>query len=364
VLEEPMPPDLALRYMLTGGDRLHAPPRQNLPFVLVNHYGPSEATVVATACAVEPGDGASPPPIGAPIQNVEALVVDRHGEPVGVGMPGELWLGGAGLARGYLRRPELTAERFVRRHGRRLYRTGDRVRRRDDGALDFLGRLDEQVKLRGFRIEPGEIESQLQAGPDVLAAAVVLRGDRLIAYVTGRPDPSPDVLREHLRERLPRYMVPARFVVLDALPVTPNGKVDKRALPAPTDDDTGYVAPRTPTEQTIATLWAQLLGREQVGVHDDFFELGGHSLIATQLVSRIRSAIGIELPIGAVFGAPTVAGLAGAVARAGPLNGTPAAAIAAVPRERYRARTRADGALELDPALRRLLELDGDRERP
>ncbi|HEX5851673.1 MAG TPA: phosphopantetheine-binding protein, partial [Solirubrobacteraceae bacterium] len=299
-----------------------------------------------------------PPPIGAPIQNVEALVVDRHGEPVPIGVPGELWLGGAGLARGYLRRPELTAERFLQHDGRRLYRTGDRVRLRADGALEFLGRLDEQVKLRGFRIEPGEIESQLQSHPDVRGAAVVMRDGRLIAYVAGRPELV--ALREHLRARLPSYMVPARFVVVDTLPATPNGKLDKRALPTPIEDDAGYIAPRTPAEQTIAALWGELLGRERVGVHDDFFELGGHSLIATQLISRIRAALGFELPIGAIFDTPTVAGLAEAVACTRPADGRPAEAIAPAPRERYRARTAPDGALELDPALRRLLQLDGD----
>ena len=183
VLAEPIPSQLTLRFLLTGGDRLHRCPGRGLPFHLINHYGPTEATVVATACVVRPGATESQPPIGRPIDNVHAAVVDRYGQPLPVGVPGELWIGGAGLARGYLRRLELTAERFVNYGGERMYRTGDRVRRRPDGTLDFLGRIDQQLKLRGFRIEPGEIESHLQAHPSVRAAAVATRGDRLVAFV-------------------------------------------------------------------------------------------------------------------------------------------------------------------------------------
>ena len=183
-----------------------------------------------------------------------------------------------------------------------MYRSGDRVRRHPDGTLDFLGRLDQQVKIRGFRIEPSEIESHLQDHPSVRAAAVAPRGDRLIAYVVlSSPGAIADSLRTHLQARLPGYMVPARFEILEALPVTANGKIDERALPSPPDDDSRHVAPRTPAEDTIAGIWAGLLGRERVGVYDDFFELGGHSLLATQLVSRIRSTLGVELSVGAVF---------------------------------------------------------------
>ena len=359
VLAEPMPPHLALRFLLTGGDRLHRSPEGRLPFELVNHYGPTEATVVATACTVQPDTAESQPPIGRPIDNVQAMIVDQAGHPLPVGVPGELWIGGVGLARGYLRRPELTAERFVERGGKRLYRTGDRVRRRADGELDFLGRLDHQVKLRGFRIEPGEIESQLQAHPSVRAAAVAARGDRLVAYVVlSSPLEGSDSLRAHLRARLPSYMVPARFEILEAIPLTANGKIDRRALPSPIHDDSTYVAPRTPTEHTIAGIWAGLLGRERVGVYDDFFELGGHSLLAMQAVSRIRSILRVELSVGAIFDAPTVARLAAALAHAPPANACTTQTIARAPRDRYRARVGLDGMLVIDQSLRQLLGLD------
>jgi amino acid adenylation domain-containing protein len=359
VLIEPMPPGLALRFLLTGGDRLHRSPEPGLPFNLLNHYGPTEATVVATACVVQPGTSESRPPIGRPIDNVQALVVDRHGQPLPVGVPGELWIGGAGIARGYLRQPELTTERFVKYRGLRMFRTGDRVRRHPDGTLDFLGRLDQQVKIRGFRIEPSEIESHLQDHPSVRAAAVAARGDRLVAYVVlSSPLAGIDSLRTHLRTRLPSYMVPVRFEILESLPVTPNGKIDRRALPSPICDDLNYVAPRTPAEHTIAGIWAGLLGRERVGVYDDFFELGGHSLLATQAVSRIRSILSVELSVGAVFDAPTVASFALALAKMPLTNGTTPQTIARVPRDRYRARIGADGLPVLDQPLRELLHLD------
>jgi amino acid adenylation domain-containing protein len=364
VLAEPMPPHLALRFLLTGGDLLHRSPEMGLPFQLVNHYGPTEATVVTTACTVQPGTAESLPPIGRPISNVQALVVDQYGQPLPVGVPGELWIGGAGLARGYLCRPELTAARFVECGGRRMYRTGDRVRRCADGTLDFLGRLDQQVKLRGFRIEPGEIESHLQAHPSVRAAAVAARGNRLIAYVVlSSPLQGIDSLRTHLRARLPSYMVPVKFEILKALPVTANGKIDRHALPSPIYDDSNYVAPRTPAEHTIAGIWARLLGRERVGVYDDFFELGGHSLLATQAVSRIRFILGVELSVGAIFDAPTVASLGIVLAKASPAYASTTQTIARAPRDRYRARIGADGKLVLDQSLRQLLHLDqtGDR---
>jgi len=347
-----------LRFLLTGGDRLHRAPEPGLPFNLLNHYGPTEATVVATACVVQPGTSESRPPIGRPIDNVQAVVVDRQGQPLPVGVPGELWIGGAGLARGYLRQPDLTTERFVKYGGLRMFRTGDRVRRRPDGTLDFLGRLDQQVKLRGFRIEPSEIESHLQDHPSVRAAAVAARGDRLVAYVVlSSPLGGIDSLRTHLRTRLPSYMVPVRFEILEALPVTPNGKIDRRALPSPINDDLNYVAPRTPAEHTIAGIWAGLLGRERIGVYDDFFELGGHSLLATQAVSRIRSILCVELSVGAVFDAPTVASFALALGKMPLTNGTTPQTIARAPRDRYRARIGADGVLVLDQPLRELLHL-------
>jgi amino acid adenylation domain-containing protein len=359
VLIEPMPAHLALRFLFTGGDRLHRPPERGLPFDLVNHYGPTEATVIATAGVVPPNSGEVAPTIGRPIDNVRAVVVDQYGQPLPVGIPGELWIGGAGLARGYLHRPELTAERFIKSGEQRMYRSGDRVRRRADGALDFLGRLDQQVKIRGFRIEPGEVESHLRVHPGVRAAAVVARGDRLIAYVVlSPPGAGLDFLRTHLQARLPSYMVPARFEILEALPVSANGKIDQRALPSLADNDSKYVPPRTPTERTIAGIFIKLLARQRVGIYDDFFELGGHSLLATQVVSRIRSTLGVELSVGTVFGTPTIAGLAAALAKAPPTDVSAIRGIACAPRHRYRARIAADGELVLDQPLRKLLDLD------
>ncbi|HEU0079849.1 MAG TPA: condensation domain-containing protein, partial [Longimicrobiaceae bacterium] len=234
--------------------------------------------------------------------------------------PGELYVGGAGVARGYLNRPELTAERFVDDPFApgRLYRTGDRVRWMADGTLEYLGRLDEQVKIRGFRIELGEIEVRLAEHPEVREAVVLAREDvpgdrRLVAYVVGAVDA--DALRSHMRQGLPEYMVPSAFVVLDRLPLTANGKVDRKALPAPelASAEDGYVAPRTPVEEVLAGIWAEVLRLERVGVHDSFFDLGGHSLLATRVVSRVRAVFATELPLRALFEGPTVAELARAV---------------------------------------------------
>ncbi|HEX6367825.1 MAG TPA: amino acid adenylation domain-containing protein [Longimicrobium sp.] len=324
MLPLPWPAGAPLRTLLTGGDQLQARPAADAPFALVNHYGPTECTVVAT-CAPVPAHGEGRPLIGGPIANTRAYVLDALRQPVPVGVPGELYLGGAQLARGYLNRPALTAERFVAAPwGERLYRTGDLVRWRPGGALEFLGRLDDQVKVRGFRIELGEIESVLAAVPAVREAAVLAREDvpgdrRLVAYVAG--DAGLDVarVRERLRAALPEYMVPAAFVVLDRLPLTPNGKVDRRALPAPErGGEAEFVAPRTPAEEVLADVWAQVLGVERVGAHDHFFDLGGHSLLATRVVSRLREAAGVELPVRALFEAPTLEALAREVERLRP----------------------------------------------
>ncbi|HEX7243455.1 MAG TPA: amino acid adenylation domain-containing protein, partial [Longimicrobiaceae bacterium] len=290
---------------------------------LWNLYGPTETTIWSTVERVEPGEGAVS--IGAPIANTRLYLLDAGLEPVPEGVPGELYIGGEGVARGYLGRPELTAARFIpdalsREPGARLYRTGDRVRRRVNGVLEYLGRTDQQVKVRGFRIELGEIEAALCAQPRVREAVAVVRegpqGDRrLVAYVVAEEGASLAAaeLRAALRERLPEHMVPGAFVVLESLPLTPNGKVDRRALPAPEPQSAAYVAPRTTVEEVLAGIWAELLGTERVSVEESFFDLGGHSLLATRVVSRARQAFGVEVPLRALFEAPTVAGLAGRI---------------------------------------------------
>ncbi|HEX2079479.1 MAG TPA: amino acid adenylation domain-containing protein, partial [Longimicrobium sp.] len=286
----------------------------------VNAYGPTETTVCATSARCE-ADGRVPA-IGRALENVRVYVLDAAGRPAPVGVPGELYVGGVGVARGYLGRPGLTAERFVPdpfgAAGGRLYRTGDRVRWRPEGILEYLGRLDEQVKIRGFRIEPGEIEAVLSAHAEVREARVIVREDapgekQLVAYVVGGVEA--DEVREHLRRSLPEYMVPAAFVVLERLPLTPNGKLDRKALPAPelASAEERYVAPRTPVEEVLAGIWAEVLRLERVGVEESFFELGGHSLLATRVVSRVRAVFAVELPLRALFEGPTVAQLAGRV---------------------------------------------------
>jgi amino acid adenylation domain-containing protein len=294
-----------------------------LPGGLVNMYGPTETTVWSAAHAVRGGEAVVP--IGRPMANTRVYVLNEGLRPQPVGLPGELYVAGPGVTRGYLGRPGLTAARFLPdpfgvEPGARLYRTGDRVRWQHDGTLEFLGRLDEQVKVRGFRIEPGEIEARLAEHPAVREAVVLVREDapgdrRLVAYVVGDPAAGADVLRAHLSERLPEYMVPSAFVALKALPLTPNGKVDRKALPAPdfASAEGRYVAPRTPVEEVLAEIWAEVLRLERVGVEESFFELGGHSLLATRVVSRIREVFGVEVPLRALFEGPTVAQLAGRV---------------------------------------------------
>jgi acyl-coenzyme A synthetase/AMP-(fatty) acid ligase/acyl carrier protein len=298
---------------------------------LLNAYGPTETTITATTHEVElPAAGAAAPatlPIGRPLPGRAAYVVDAAGELVPPGVPGELWLGGACVARGYLRRPELTAARFVddpfdRRPGARAYRTGDLVRRRHDGALEFLGRVDGQVKLRGFRIELGEIEAALVAHETVEQAVVVVSEDRagqkqLIGYVRGVPGgPAVNVaqLRQYLATRLPASMVPAGLLAVDAIPLTANGKIDRKALPAVESlaglAQAEFVAPRTMLEAVLTDVYAGLLRRERVGVDDGFFDLGGNSLQAMQLVSRLRSDLAVDIDVTAVFQAPAARQLA------------------------------------------------------
>jgi amino acid adenylation domain-containing protein len=317
-----LPPDdlPALRTVVSAGEAVDAATveRWSGGRAFVNAYGPTETTVCATSAACE-ADGRAPA-IGRALENVRVYVLDAAGRPAPVGVPGELYVGGVGVARGYLGRPGLTAGKFVPdpfggETGARLYRTGDRARWRADGALEYLGRLDEQVKVRGFRIEPGEIEAALRRHAAVRECVVVARedaygGTRLVGYIVGKADP--DALRAHLRGSLPDYMVPSAFVFLDALPLTPNGKLDRKALPAPelASAEDRYVAPRTPLEEVLAGIWAELLCLERVGVEESFFELGGHSLLATRVVSRVRDRFGVELPLRALLEGPTVAGLA------------------------------------------------------
>jgi amino acid adenylation domain-containing protein len=280
-------------------------------------YGPSEDTTYSTWTLRRAG---GPATIGRPISNTRAYVLGTAPLPLPSGVPGELCLGGRGLARGYLGRPGLTAERFVPDPfsgvaGARLYRTGDRARWRADGTLEYLGRLDTQVKVRGFRIELGEVEAALRRSPGVTDCVVVAREDapgdgRLVAYVVGGVEA--DALRAHLRQSLPEYMVPLAFVPLDRLPLTPNGKLDRKALPAPEHEaDAGrYVAPRTGTEELLAEIFAEVLRLDRVGVEESFFDLGGHSLLATRVEARVRERFGVDLPLRAIFETPAVSGLA------------------------------------------------------
>ncbi|HET9228928.1 MAG TPA: amino acid adenylation domain-containing protein, partial [Thermoanaerobaculia bacterium] len=311
---------LPLKGLLCCGDRLHHPPPADLPFRLINHYGPSEASVVSVSETVSP-EISGIPPIGRPIQGTRAYVVDAWGTLMPRGGAGELWLGGVHLARGYLARPDLTAERFVPdpwsgQAGSRLYRTGDRVRQLPGGRLEFLGRLDHQVKLRGYRIEPGEIETALARHPGVREAVVLVHDRRLAAYVVpaGEAGPDSEDLRNALRRSLPEYMVPSAFVTLEELPRTANGKLDRKALPVPEwSAGTGFAAPQTPTEELLSEVWSSILGVSRVGREDSFFDLGGHSLLATRMVSRLREVRGVELSLRTLFDKPRLADLARAV---------------------------------------------------
>ncbi|MFL5385134.1 MAG: amino acid adenylation domain-containing protein, partial [Longimicrobiaceae bacterium] len=326
-----------MRQIMSGGDVLSPAhvrrAAELLPGVrLMNGYGPTETTVFATTHLLA-GDEPGPLPVGRPIAGAHVYVLDAFLRPVPVGVPGELYVGGSGVARGFAGRPALTAERFVPdpfgEPGARLYRTGDRGRWNRDGEVEFLGRVDRQVKLRGFRIEPGEVEAVLRAHPAVSDAVVDAHGrgekKRLVAWVvpSGGARPTPAALLAHAAQRLPGHLVPAAVVVLDALPLTVRGKVDRRALPDPEFGAEDFTAPRTPTEEIVAGTWADLLGVERVGVDDDFFHLGGHSLLATRAASRLRALFGVDVPLRALFEHPTVRALAAEVDR---LRGAGAAA--------------------------------------
>jgi amino acid adenylation domain-containing protein len=331
LIELDWPVDTPLRIMLTGGDALHRYPPAGLPFVLVNNYGPTECTVVATSGAVCPGgDLGAPPSIGRGITNVHPHVVDADLREVADGATGELCLGGVSVARGYRNDPELTAQRFVpdpfsASPGARIYRTGDLVRRLPDGDLAFIGRLDDQVKIRGYRVEPAEVTHALKRHVGVRDSMVVARDDgvdgkRLVAYwvASNGSAPAPDDLVQFLRGRLPDYMVPSAFVRLDELPLNANGKIDRAALPAPEPAAAApdeFVAPRTAVERDVAGILAPLLSLERVSVEANFFLLGGHSLLGTQLIARIRDHFDVDLSLKALFEAPTIAAIATEVER-------------------------------------------------
>jgi amino acid adenylation domain-containing protein/non-ribosomal peptide synthase protein (TIGR01720 family) len=326
-----------LRELITTGEQLHITAQvgwlcEQLPDCqLHNHYGPSETHVVtAQRLMGPPASWPSHPPIGQPISNTQAFVLDERMRPVPVGVPGELYFGGEGLGRGYLNHPDLTAERFVPDPfggpGTRLYRTGDLARWLPDSSIEYLGRIDDQVKVRGVRVELGEVETVLGRHHSIRQAVVLAEREasgttRLVAYVVPAQEPAPSAgeLRAFLQESLPDHMIPSTFLILPALPLNANGKVDRRALAATAPDrlapSSAYVAPRTPTEEMMAGIWSEILQVPQVGVYDSFFELGGHSLLATRIISRLRNASGIEVPFHALFEAPTVVGLAAQIER-------------------------------------------------
>jgi amino acid adenylation domain-containing protein len=324
------PTSCSLRLLLTGADTLHHYPPRKLPFVLVNNYGPTECAVVATSGTVFPDERPERlPSIGRPIDNVQIYILDEHMQQVASGEAGEICIGGAGVARGYRNRPNLTAVKFVGNPfaldpDGRLYKTGDLGRCHPDGQIEFLGRVDDQIKIRGFRIEPAEIVRVIDQHPGVRASVVIARevapGDkRLVAYFVPAASalPTHTELRNAIAFRLPEYMIPGAFVKLETLPLNASGKVDRAALPAPTAENTlrddTYIAPRTPIEERLASMLAPLLGLDKVSVDDNFFLLGGHSLLGTQLIARVRDAFDVDLALRALFDAPTVARLSAQV---------------------------------------------------
>ncbi len=324
-----------LRLVIVGGEKaspeVYAKWQRVAPNVRwINTYGPTEASVIVTASEPASSGDEQMLPIGRPVQNVQAYVLDKRFDPVPIGVTGDLYVAGECLARGYIDQPALTAERFMpnpfaERPGSRMYRTGDRARWRSDGVLEYQGRTDHQVKIRGFRVEPGEIEACLRALPTIRAAAVVAfaeprGGLSLAAYVVASDlaraeDVEPATLKKYLRDRLPDYMVPATITRLASLPLTPNGKLDRKALVRPAAAESVAVAPRTPVEEIVASVWADVLGIERIGATDDFFDLGGHSLRATLVISRLKALLGVDLPLRSLFEGPTVAEMATAVER-------------------------------------------------
>jgi amino acid adenylation domain-containing protein len=316
----------SLRRVISSGEKLSKELEEEyykrMGAELHNLYGPTEAAVDVSWWACVRGEGGRAVPIGKPIANTQLYVLDGQMEPVPVGVAGELYISGKGLARGYLGRPELTSERFLpnaysQEVGGRMYRTGDLARYRADGNIEFLGRIDHQVKVRGYRIELGEIESVLLQHDAIAEAVVLVSGEqdkRLIAYLVSRGERiEVSQLRDYLRQSLPEYMVPSGYVWLEKMPVTANGKLDRAALPEADRAEVGrekqYVAPRGPVEELLAGIWSQVLAVDRVGIHDNFFELGGHSLLLTQVSSRIRSAFSVDVPLRILFDTPTISRL-------------------------------------------------------
>ena len=319
----------SLKTLFVGGDRLTARPPAGFGARVVNLYGPSEATVICTHAEV--GPGTDMPGIGTPVAGARVYLLDEDLNPVPEGLPGDIYVGGRGVARGYRRRPGLTAELFLpdpfaAERGARMYRSGDRGRYVPDGTIAFLGRTDAQVKVRGYRVEPGEVEAALLAHPGIDEAAVALRGERLVAYLVGAAPPDARDARGFLRDLLPEHMVPGAFVVLDALPVTAGGKLDRAALPDPRPErdepGEGYAAPETDTERALAEVWSEVLGGTSVGRHDNFFDLGGDSILSIQIVAR-AAARGIKLLPKQVFEAQTIAELAELAAAPAPAGSVP-----------------------------------------
>lgn len=326
------PAQTALRYLLTGAETLHSYPRAGLPFALVNNYGPTECTVVATSATIPPSAGLLPP-IGRPISNTQIHLLDERGTPVLPGTVGEIYVGGASVGRGYRNDPDLTAARFIPdgfggAPGGRLYRTGDLGALLPDGQIQFRGRLDGQEKIRGHRVEPDEIAGVLNRHPSVQSCAVAARAGQggekqLVAYLVLDPaaieTPTAEDIRGFVAAQLPEYMVPTSFVRLDTLPLNANGKLDRGALPEPgprnTLERTPYRAPQTPIEQRLVEIFAEILEREEVGADDNFFLAGGHSLLGTQVVVRSRAAFGVELTLLHLFEAQTVGELATTIER-------------------------------------------------
>ncbi|MBA3924058.1 MAG: amino acid adenylation domain-containing protein, partial [Nostocaceae cyanobacterium] len=316
----------SLRQVICSGEALPFELKERffsrLQAQLHNLYGPTEAAIDVTYWQCEVESHLSTVPIGRPIANIQLYILDQYLQPVPIGVSGELHIGGVGLARGYLKRPELTQQKFIpnpfKKEDARLYKTGDLVRYLKDGNIEYLGRLDDQVKIRGFRIELGEVEAMLSKHPQVKETVVLANEDqpgnkRLVAYIVPHlKPPTTNELRVFLLENLPDYMVPSAFVVLESLPLTPNGKVDRKALSALKQMSVweGIAPPRTPVEEILVRIWTEILGLEQVGIYHNFFELGGHSLLATQVISRIHDFFPVELPLRTLFEKQTIADLA------------------------------------------------------